>query len=350
MKILLLYTYNQSFLSSFFIELTHNLAVQGYNITIVSLKEKTEIVEVPGLNIRILEKRSKWLNYFSIYRVIKTEKPDLIISNFSYVNPAILCGRLLGVRKNIVWFHTLSQQMNPRKSQLLIKSLFLKYASGIIVNSEYLKEDLQVHYSISKEKIFTIPFWSSLENSERNKSFGEKTLFKIGCPGRIEEVKNQQLIINALTDLEFEIPWRLYIAGRGSGEDSLKFKIKANNLEDKVDFLGTLSIQKMENYYSEMDMIILPSKFEAFGLVLIEALSMGCPVLVSNKFGALTHIKDKEFIDKYSFDPLDPEAFKHKIENIVSGSFHSSEYFKNIYTSYFKKNTIVARVEEAINS
>lgn len=347
MKIILFYTYNRSFLSSFFIELAQQLCARGYDVKIVSLKNQVEIIEVPGLDIRVLKKRNKWLNYISIFKVIKLEKPDVIISNFSYVNPAILSGKILGVKKNIVWFHTLTQQMNPRRSQLFIKSIFLKEASEIIVNSEYLKGDLEQNYSIPKVKVFAIPFWSSLEHSIKNKLLRGNSLFKIGCPGRIEDVKNQQIIVDALKDLKLKSNWHFYIAGSGSGENSLKIKIAANHLNDKVDFLGVLSIDKMEDYYSEMDVIILPSKFEAFGLVLIEALSMGCPVLVSNKFGALTYIKDSEFIRKYTFDPLDPIDLKSKIEMIASET-NSSEYFKNIYASYFQKDHIVAKVEEVI--
>ncbi len=351
MKVILFYKYNQSFLSAFYKELAIQLIGKGYDIKIVSLKEKPNLLEVaPGLKIQILKKKGKWHNSISIYKLIRSERPDVIISNFSYVNPAILSGRLLGVKKNIVWFHTLSQQLNPNKSQVLIKSLFLKQASQIIVNSEYLMKDLVEIYSISKDKIFSVPFWSSLEASHtKSEVIKKKSLIKIGCPGRIEEVKNQQLIIDSLVNVEERISWRLYIAGSGSNEESLRLKVRQLNLEDKVDFLGVLSIDKMKEYYEEMDLIILPSKFEAFGLVLIEALSMGCPVLVSESFGALGYIKDEEFLGKYSFNPHSSVDLRDKLHNIISNKEHSSDYFRNIYATYFQKEKIIAKVEEVIN-
>ena len=351
MKILLFHTYNQSFLSSFFKELALMLSERSYEIKIISLKKRPEVIEVaPGFTIQILKKKSKWQDYLSIFNLIKTEKPDIVISNFSYVNPSILFGRLLGVKKNIVWFHTLTQQLNPDKSQLLLKSIFLKYASRIIVNSEYLKEDLEKNYSIPSAKILPIPFWSSLETkSSGRKRVRQNATLKIGCPGRIEEVKNQQIIIDALADLNLGMPWRLFIAGSGSNEEVLKSKIHTNNLEDEVDFLGVLSIEKMQQFYKEMDLIILPSKFEAFGLVLIEALSVGCPVLVSKKFGALTYIKDQEFLRKYTFNPQNPNDLKDRLENFISNREEPVDYFRNIYTSHFQKGKIVAQVEEVIN-
>lgn len=351
MKIILFHTHNQSFLSSFFEVLAMQLIERGYDVKIVSFKKKAELLQVsPTLTVQVLKKRSKWLNYMSVFNYIKLEKPYVVISNFSNVNPAILSGKLLGVKKNIVWFHTLTQQLTPSKSQVLIKSFFLKYASGIIVNSEYLKKDLEKNYSISKNKIFPIPFWSSLENNNlKREEYTRGPVLKIGCPGRIEEVKNQQLIIDSLVDLKIDTFWRLYIAGTGDNERWLKSKIKENKLEDKIHFLGVLSIEKMKQYYEEMDLIILPSKFEAFGLVLIEALSMGCPVLVSENFGALTYIKDQGFLNRYSFNPHSSKDLGFKLNNIISGTVDTPEYFRNIYMTYFKKEEIIAKVELVIN-
>lgn len=248
-----------------------------------------------------------------------------------------------------MWFHTLTEQLSPRKSQVVIKSQFLKYASEIIVNSDYLKTDLIENYSISKDKIFSIPFWSSLENynSKRERS-NKEPLLKIGCPGRIEDVKNQQLIIESLKDFKLHISYGLYIAGSGDNEEFLKSKIQNYNLESKVHFLGVLSIEEMKLYYEEMDIIILPSKFEAFGLVLIEALSMGCPVLVSENFGALTYIKDRKFLNKYSFNPKSSNDLISKLNNIFANEMDSSDYFIDIYLTYFQKKEIIAQVEKVI--
>ena len=46
----------------------------------------------------------------TIDSIIKKEKPDVILSNFSYVNPALLCGKLFGIKKNMAWFHSLNEQ------------------------------------------------------------------------------------------------------------------------------------------------------------------------------------------------------------------------------------------------
>lgn len=349
MKILLFYTYNQSFLSSFFVQLATELGQKGYEVKIISLKKKPKTFIVPpSLTVEILKKKDKLSNLLTVFKTIKREKPDVVISNFSYVNPAILSGRLLGVKKNIVWFHTLSQQLSPNQLQVLIKSFFLKRASEIIVNSEYLKRDLEKNYSIPANRIFPIPFWSSLTQPQIRKEVMKLENFKIGCPGRIEEVKNQKLIIDIFSELDFDFQCNLYFAGRGSNREVLESKVKEKQLDDKIQFLGVLNIEDMKFFYKEMDIIVLPSKFEAFGLVLIEALSMGCAVLVSQNFGALTYIKDKDFLDRYTFDPNDPKDFMQKLKRIITNRNSTEEYFQNIYTSYFQKEKIVSQVQEVI--
>lgn len=349
MKILIFYTHNQSFLSFFFEELALKLSERGNTVRIISIKDfKPKIItRSANLCIEIITKGSGFNNFLSIFRKIKEEKPDVIISQFSFVNSTVLLGRICGIKKNIVWHHTLTEQLNPKRGQIFMKSQFLKMASEIIVNSEYLKEDLVKNYRVKAQKITSIPFWSSLEDKGPRK-IGSNSILKIGCPGRIEVVKNQQLIVEALAGLELNFPWRFYIAGSGADERGLKLKISSYNLQDKVDFLGLLDIEKMQQYYGEMDLIVLPSKFEAFGLVLIEALSMGCPVLVSENFGALTYIDDQDFLNRYTFDPNDVNDLKYKLQTIISNPLDPSEYFRSIYRSYFQKEKIIQMVNDVL--
>jgi glycosyltransferase involved in cell wall biosynthesis len=70
--------------------------------------------------------------------------------------------------------------------------------------------------------------------------------------------------------------WRLQIAGTGSEESLqyLKKLCKENGVEDSVDFLGFVS--NMESLYKKASVFVLSSRYEGFGLVLIEAMSQGC--------------------------------------------------------------------------
>lgn len=346
MKVLFLHTHNQSFLASFYYELAINLKEEGQQVLIFSLK-KSVPTAIPDI-VKVDLKTNRIGDSIKIFNIIKSFKPEIIISSFSYVNPALLSGKLLGVKQNVVWFHTLTEQLNASRKQLFIKSFFLNLASKIIVNSSYLKEDLIKNYNINSEKIYSIPFWTTVSQPIMRKNIQEsKSIFKIGCPGRIEEVKNQEIILEGLTNQNFD--FEVYFAGTGTKLGQLREKSR-KILNSDVHFLGVLSKSQMLEFYTQMNLIVLPSKFEAFGLVFIEALALGCPVLVSNKFGALTYIKDEEFKSKYTFDPSNVEDFKLKLKNIREKKSNNRDYFKSIYKRFFKKSDIINQVKAVINT
>lgn len=79
--------------------------------------------------------------------------------------------------------------------------------------------------------------------------------------------------------------WRLQIAGTGSEESLqyLKSLCKENGVEDSVDFLGFVS--DMESLYKKASVFVLSSRYEGFGLVLIEAMSQGCACIACDYKG-----------------------------------------------------------------
>lgn len=342
MKILFFYTYNQSFLAAFYNELALALSERNWDVQIFSLKREASVINSP-VPVIIKEKKGYLKNGYEIFKAVKDYKPDIIVSNFSYVNAAVISGKLLGVKKNIIWFHTLTRQINPNGFQITTKSVFLKLATHVIVNSPLLKEDLVSKYSLSPKDIFALPFWSPLEDLPA-KNMGENIrTFKIGCPGRMEPVKNQKLIFDSLAKLDSEVSWELYLAGDGSFKSVLEAYAADSLPCAQVYFLGTLKMEEMKRFYEKMDLIILPSFYEAFGLVLIEALSLNCPVLVSSSFGALKYIKDERFLERYIFDPKNPQDLTQKIRVIHDQGLPEGKYFRNIYKSYFRKEEIMAQ-------
>ena len=97
------------------------LAEEGYEVVNFCLKKEADQFSLNGIDI-IIEKKGGYLsNYHHIYKIIKRTRPDVVLSNFSYVNPALLFGKLFGVKKNMVWFHSLNDQMEATKIDIFIK-------------------------------------------------------------------------------------------------------------------------------------------------------------------------------------------------------------------------------------
>ena len=200
MKILFLFTHSKGLLSDFFMDLAHKLTQDDHDVKIFSLKGAKSNFYVNDVEVIIQPKSNYLNNYFQIFNCIKNVSPDVVVSNFSYANPSLIAGKLLGVKKNIAWVHSLKKHGDPGKHIIYIKRLFYKFADKVIVNSHILEKELQEVFKVKQDKINPIPFWSNIKHIEPTSISIERTTGKyfIGCPGRFTIIKNQKVLIDAL--------------------------------------------------------------------------------------------------------------------------------------------------------
>ncbi len=351
MKILFCFTYNKSFLAKFFIELSKMINQSKLEVTIFSLKNTTSQKSIDGIPVIISKKKNYLNNYYSFYKVVKQVKPDIIISNFNYVYPALLIGKYMGVKKNIAWFHTESSHTQPGLFNTLLKKQMIKRADTLIVNSDRLGLDLTKNFNVSKTKIQKVPFWSSISSIETGPSEEkDNSVFKIGCPGRLVKGKNQNILFDSLYELKTKTSKniKVFIAGNGPEKSFIKEYAKNKKLTDDTCFLGNLTMEEMVIFYKRMDLIILPSLHEAFGLVFLEALSIGVPVLVSNRFGALDFINEEK-ISSIIFDPENQKDLTEKIMIYINNKGYQSEYFKCLYQENFSPEITWRAIKKILN-
>jgi glycosyltransferase involved in cell wall biosynthesis len=327
----------------------------GHDVTNFYLKHKKASFLQDGIQI-FGDKRGGYLkNYFNIYKIIRQTNPDIILSNFSYVNPALLIGRLFGIKRNIVWFHTVYGHSRPSRLKVFIKKLFLKMADVVISNSKLLQDEVQIIYGLPKHKTCSIPFWTNISDytseSDLLKIFNHETGINIGCPGRLVSDKNHIIVIEALHQLKqkHRKSIRLYVAGDGPYRGQLEKVVKDLHLDQDVVFLGVLGVKEMITFYEAMDVVVLPSLNEAFGLVFIEAIALGVPVLVSNAFGSLNYIDSHKFqLEDFSFNPHALEELIHKLEIYLENKGQTSDYFKRMYKETFDKEVIYNQIKSVI--
>lgn len=142
---------------------------------------------------------------------------------------------------------------------------------------------------------------------------------------------------------------RLYIAGNGPYKNQLEQLAVDLGLEDEVIFLGLLNVHEMTAFYEAMDVVVLPSFHEAFGLVFIEAIAMGTPVLVSNSFGALDFIDPEKFsLEDFCFHPQEIQELIDKLEPYLHDKGLPAAYFKRMYEETFEKAVIYKQVKAVI--
>jgi glycosyltransferase involved in cell wall biosynthesis len=118
--------------------------------------------------------------------------------------------------------------------------------------------------------------------------------FNIGMVGRINEAKGQHLLIKAVDVLVKKgLDVTAYFVGHAMQEsylDGLKQDIKSRNLEKNIHFLGFM--KNPHHFYQICDAVVLASKRETFGLVLIEAMQVGTAVIGANSGGVVEIIDD----------------------------------------------------------
>ena len=170
-------------------------------------------------------------------------------------------------------------------------------SSEVIVNSNYMKSELQRLFGLPYEKINVVPNGVNLSlfnNVERDYNFRRKYAMDnekiILFMGRLVYEKGIQHLISAMPKiLEGYKDSKLVICGKGGMLDELKQQVDAMGISNKVYFAGYMGGKDVQKMYKAADIAVFPSTYEPFGIVALEAMLSGNPVVVSD-IGGLNEI------------------------------------------------------------
>lgn len=166
-------------------------------------------------------------------------------------------------------------------------------ASEVIVNSNYMKNELQRLFGLPYEKINVIPNGVNLSNFagvERDYNFrrqyamdNEKIILYVG---RLVYEKGVQHLIAAMPKILSNYhDAKLIISGRGEMMDELRQEAFNLGLNDKIYFTGYLDSKQVQKMYKCADVAVFPSTYEPFGIVALESMLAGVPTVVSDVGG-----------------------------------------------------------------
>ena len=157
--------------------------------------------------------------------------------------------------------------------------------------------------------------------------------------GRIQEQKGQLQTIEFLNNFKkIQNDFKCYFVGGPSGKHGneylheLKQTIKDFNLDKHVEFLGDLPQTEIIELFKKAKLLIHTSKFETFGLVAIEANTMGVPVLTTNN-GSLM-----EFIENNKNGYLSENLIDSNVNNFVNNLFNNVTKYEEIHLSCIEKS------------
>lgn len=170
----------------------------------------------------------------------------------------------------------------------LASPLIIKYSAAVVVPSEYFKEKLLHLYPwYSEHKVIISPSGGVDFDVFKPSKRSEKNSFTLGYVSRVDEGKGWQELLNALVLIRRQKPnllenIRLDMYGTGAEVELLKDQILEQNLNSVVTYFGPLEPYQLAEKYSQMDAFVFPTHRESFGLVAVESLACGTPVLASN--------------------------------------------------------------------
>lgn len=199
-------------------------------------------------------------------------------------------------------------------------------ADIVTVNSTFMQQQLLSQVPDSVQKIRIIPmgidpvkFQKSSIIDMKNK---HKTSHIVLSVGRLIDWKGTIHLINAMPDVIRNYPdTMLLIAGSGPEHNNLIHRVQELGLEKNVTFLGIICNEELALYYHSADVFVLPSinkdgKTEALGVVLLEAMASGCPVIGSNVGGIPDIIIDGE--SGFLVPEQNPHVLAERIVQLLS--------------------------------
>lgn len=202
---------------------------------------------------------------------------------------------------------------------------FLDSVDRILVTSKRLLDQSQV-LSPYKDKCEVVPLSVDLTaiDSESPPKFDVETTDPVVLfVGRLNYYKGVEYLIDAIEDVEAE----LLVAGDGERRSALEQRARDRKVEDRTQFLGYVSDDKLASLYRAADLFVLPSvePSEAFGIVQLEAMARGLPVInTSLPTGVPWVSQDGE--TGLTVPPRDPSALADAINELLEDDTRRQEY------------------------
>ncbi len=242
-------------------------------------------------------------------------------------------------------FHTLELLKNQNKDRSLNQEEkyriegekeVMNYANRIIAATRDEVEKMQEYYQTQTEKIRIISpgvdtnrFYPILPDEAKAVIGVPKNESMILYVGRIEPLKGVDKLIQAIAELRksdvlSQCPHYLIIIGGDSDSTAdkpnqemkrLKTLSHSLDLDSLVIFLGKRDQDTLPYYYSAADLVVVPSHYESFGMVALEAMACGTPV-IATQVGGLSHLI-KDGITGFTIPDESPQSLEEKMTMLI---------------------------------
>ena len=265
------------------------------------------------------------ITLFKILRILKRTNPNVVITSLYQSDIlGILAAKLMGISNRIFIQHDVVSLSWLQKS--VKKIICTRWATKVIAVSNPVKEYITKEFKIPSTRIVVINNGIDTELLKEGKRMmsGQPV---IGMVGRLESVKGPDVLLKALNILKkkHNIEPAVVLGGGGSMYSSLESYAHEHQLR-KVNFLGPVA-HPLE-VLKQVDVLVIPSLSEGFGLVALEGLVAGKAVIASDfpalrelihhkKNGLLFPVGDYERLANIIYELSTNKSFLEDIQNGV---------------------------------
>lgn len=304
-----------------------------------------KFIEAKDKCVRISDKRKHPIkNIIDTFRIIKSEKPDVIHAHMNLLNfIPLLCGFLCNVKVRISHSHIANKNINSTSAEKVFKFLNILFSNSLLAcgynagKYMYGNKDFTIIYN-------SIDINRFIYNENKRKKIREKIDLKddetlLVNVGRLTDQKNQFFLLKVMKKvIYFNDKIKLIIFGNGELKEKLINGIKNNDLQNNV-FIHE-PVNNIDEYYDASDIFTLPSLYEGFPVSLIEAQVSGLNSIVSKSIDKTSRINNSvEFINNNDEDEWVNEilSLKNRNRNVRIEKFKKFDInnsYKDLYALY----------------
>lgn len=312
-----------------------------------------------GFSYRVIDMESRFSpsTVLQLSRWIRKARIHVVHSHGFRANiysrlAAMLAGRSHAFTMHVSLYDYVDTPLWLRRIYIIAEALTSVLTRRCICISGAMREDA-LRMGIGKSKIILIPNGVDVRRFRPGKSLPELRRELgidgngpvIGAVGRLVTEKGQKYLIEALAGLKKTFPDIIcLLIGQGPLLIELKAQAAGLGLSDTCLFAG--GREDMERIYPLMDIFVLPSLREPFGLALLEAMSSGVPAIATAAGGPMDFIRSGE--NGILVPPRDPRALSDAMTDLLSSpmkrKYLADKSLKSV-TEHFRIETMVARLE-----
>lgn len=293
------------------IDLVEGMIIKGHEV-FVWCPPGVIVRDFERVGAKVIQKMIQFdIDPFYICRLkkfLKKNKIDLVHAHeLKAAANGILAAYFAGVKTRIAHTHTPISEWQisslKKKINLAIYPKFInKFATYEIALTESRKQ-IKIKEGIKEDKLFIVESPNCIKLGDFileepvKKEYSQEILIRHaldedtkiwGCLGRITQEKGHEILIKGFHEFFKQLPdqekdkHHLIVTGGGPLEDELASQISELGLTEKITITGKVPHVDVPKYYSTYDVFIHPSLAEGFGIVLIEAMATGIPVIASD--------------------------------------------------------------------